>query len=173
MQGRHTSFGSERRYKSSRAHSGLYVGSNPAFDLWGPWTQPSLSVPFPILVLGDKQFAHAERKGPWLIKGGHVSWNFNLELAGVGQEGWSRHTRGCGEQLGPYPSDLAGDWHLWGETAEQNSQLPSSRSLQVWGMFFPHLKIFCQWHTKVFENPPWLIETMGWQSTNILISQRD
>lgn len=64
---------------------------------------PGYMSQFPMLVQGDKQLVHAEGKGPWLIRKGHVSWNLRLELAGVRQEGWGRHARGCGEQPWPLP----------------------------------------------------------------------
>lgn len=99
------------------------------------------------------------------MRAGILIWSW----LGLGRKGGADMQGAVGSSLGPYPSDLAGDWHLWGDTAEQSSQPRSSRSLQVWGMFFPPLKRFCQWHTKVFENPPRLIETTGWKSTNNLM----
>lgn len=103
------------------------------------------------------------------VRAGILIWSWLV----LGRKGGADMQGAVGSGFGPHPSDLVGDWHLWGETAEESSRLPSNRSLQVWEMFFPHLKVFCQWHTKVFENPPRLIETMGWKSTNTLTSQRD
>lgn len=91
------------------------------------------------------------------MRAGILIWSWLV----LGGKGGADMQGAVGSSFGPHPSDVAGDWHLWGETAEESSQPPSNRSLQVGEVFFPHLKVFCQWHTEVFKNPPRLIETMA------------
>lgn len=55
---------------------------------------------------------------------------------GLGRKGGVNMQGAVWRSLGPHPSDVAGDWHLWGETAEKNSQPHSNRSLQAWECSF-------------------------------------
>lgn len=96
-----------------------------------------------------------------------------MELAAAKLEGWGQHAGGCGARPWPHPSDLAGDLRLWSQSCRVCSQLPFNRPLQVCGMLFSHLKGVLPMTYQVLENPPWLIEMLGWKSTNTLISQRD
>lgn len=126
-------------------------------------TRPRLALRSPPGSWEEARSADAEGKGP------RASWSRDFELAGVGGKGAANMQGGLGSSPGPHPSHRAGDWRLWDGAPSCPPTGPcksGERSSLI-------RRVFCQWHTKAFENPPGLIETMGWKSTNTLISQRD